>query len=56
MKRSEELLRWIDDIAERFIKMANEIWKFAEIRFEEVKSAKLQIKTLEEEGFVVSRI
>lgn len=55
MAKSEEILQWIDENKERFSNMADEIWEFAEIRFEEVKSAKLQIKVLEDEGFQVTR-
>ena len=53
MVKSEEIFNWIDNNKEKFIDIANEIWEYAEIRFEEVKSAKLQIKTLEEEGFEI---
>ena len=51
---SEGIIQWIDENKERFIKMADEIWEFAEIRFEEVKSAKLQIKALEDERTKIS--
>ncbi|MHA1346925.1 MAG: M20 family metallopeptidase [Candidatus Heimdallarchaeaceae archaeon] len=55
MVKSETILNWIEENKERFIKMADDIWEFAEIRFEEVKSAKLQMKVLEDEGFEVSK-
>ncbi len=55
MAKSDGIIQWIDENKERFIEMADEIWEFAEIRFEEVKSAKLQIKMLEDEGFEVTK-
>ncbi len=55
MVNSEEIIQWIDFNQLRFTEISDKIWEFAEIRFEEVKSAKLQIKVLEEEGFEISK-
>ncbi|MCE7740974.1 MAG: amidohydrolase [Candidatus Heimdallarchaeota archaeon] len=55
MVNSEEIIQWIDFNQKWFIEIADKIWEFAEIRFEEVKSAKLQISVLEEEGFEISK-
>ena len=52
---SDEILNWLDKNKERFAQISDKIWDFAEPRFEEVKSAKLQIKTLKEEGFTVTQ-
>ncbi|MHA1592029.1 MAG: M20 family metallopeptidase [Candidatus Heimdallarchaeaceae archaeon] len=55
MVNSEEIIQWIDFNQKWFIELADKIWEYAEIRFEEVKSAKLQISALEEEGFEISK-
>ncbi|RNB79186.1 amidohydrolase [Brevibacillus fluminis] len=52
MKNIAEL---IEQKRETFIKVSDQIWEFAETRFEEFRSAELLCKTLEEEGFAVSR-
>lgn len=55
MFNANEIIQWIDSNQQKFIDISDEIWKFAEIRFEEVKSAKLQIQVLEKEGFEISK-
>ncbi|OLS32338.1 MAG: p-aminobenzoyl-glutamate hydrolase subunit B [Candidatus Heimdallarchaeota archaeon AB_125] len=55
MTISTDIIHWIDANQQRFIALSDKIWEFAEIRFEEVKSAKLQIEVLEEEGFEVTK-
>ncbi len=55
MVNSEEILQWIDNNQQKLINLSDKIWEFAEIRFEEVKSAKLQIEVLKEEGFEISQ-
>ncbi len=46
---------WLDNHAENYAKIADQIWEFAEPRFEEVKSAKLQINTLKNEHFSIQQ-
>lgn len=48
---SEDITRWLDSHQEEFIEMSDKIWEFAEIAFQEEKSAKLILKNLEERGF-----
>ena len=55
MNESDEIINWLEKNKERFTQISDKIWEFAEPRFEEVKSAKLQIKTLKEEGFTVTQ-
>ena len=55
MTNSTDIIHWIDANQQRFIDISDKIWEYAEIRFEEVKSAKLQIDVLEEEGFEVTK-
>ncbi|MFC4100319.1 M20 family metallopeptidase [Paenibacillus xanthanilyticus] len=49
----------ISDLIDRkqnlFIGVSDQIWEYAEIRFEEFKSAELLCRTLEQEGFRVER-
>ncbi|MGO7422294.1 amidohydrolase, partial [Rhizobium ruizarguesonis] len=47
--------RVVADKAEGLRSAANEIWSFAEIRYEEYKSAALLADLLEAEGFAVER-
>lgn len=51
-KRISEL---VDNKAHQFININDRIWEFAEIRFQEHKSSKLQIEMLEAEGFNVKK-
>ena len=55
MVKSEELLQWIENNQQMLIDLSDKIWEFAEIRFEEVESAKLQMEILEKEGFEISK-
>ncbi|MCG3260709.1 MAG: amidohydrolase, partial [Candidatus Heimdallarchaeota archaeon] len=55
MTNFTDIIQWIDANQQRFIDISDKIWEYAEIRFEEVKSAKLQIEVLEEEGFEVTK-
>jgi aminobenzoyl-glutamate utilization protein B len=55
MVNSDEIINWIDTNQQQFIELSDKIWELAEIRFEEVESAKLQIAVLEEEGFEISK-
>jgi len=56
MVNSEEITNWIDENQQEFIDLSDKIWELAEIRFEEVESAKLQIAVLEEEGFEIKAL
>ena len=55
MTNFTDIIQWIDANQQRYIDISDKIWEYAEIRFEEVKSAKLQIEVLEEEGFEVTK-
>jgi aminobenzoyl-glutamate utilization protein B len=45
--------QWIDTNSKKFCDLADRIWQFAEIRFQENKSAELLADTLAAEGFTV---
>ncbi|MHA1675002.1 MAG: amidohydrolase, partial [Promethearchaeota archaeon] len=55
MSENDDIINWLDKNKDRFVQISDKIWEFAEPRFEEVKSAKLQIETLKEEGFTVTQ-
>jgi aminobenzoyl-glutamate utilization protein B len=58
MKKAQYISR-IDELIEEnsheMIRVADQIWEFAETRFEEYQSAELLASVLEKEGFVVER-
>ena len=51
----ENVSKLIGAKKEKFLKVSDEVWDFAETRFEEFKSAEVIAKALEEEGFEVER-
>lgn len=51
----EEVTAYIEGTRDLFIDVSDSIWDFAETRFEEVESADLLCKTLEQEGFAVEK-
>jgi aminobenzoyl-glutamate utilization protein B len=51
----EEITRHVDVKRDAFVALADHIWKLAEIRFKEYKSATAHVALLEEEGFTVTR-
>lgn len=55
MTYNDIIERAVTDKAEGLQSAANEIWSFAEIRYEEYKSAALLADILEAEGFSVER-
>ena len=55
VSENDEIINWLDKNKDKFAQISDKIWEFAEPRFEEVKSAKLQIETLKEEGFTVTQ-
>jgi aminobenzoyl-glutamate utilization protein B len=55
MAAVEQLVRQVDAKREAFVALADEIWRLAEIRFKEHKSAAAHIALMEENGFRVSR-
>jgi aminobenzoyl-glutamate utilization protein B len=50
-----DIINWIDDNKDKFIKLSDQIWEFAEIGFTEDRSSALQAKVLEEAGFQVKQ-
>jgi aminobenzoyl-glutamate utilization protein B len=46
---------WIEENRIRFIELSDQVWKFAELGFNEKKSSRLLSKILEENGFEVQR-
>ncbi|PLR82525.1 amidohydrolase [Bacillus canaveralius] len=50
-----EIENLIENNREGFISISDQIWEFAETRFEEYQSAELLASTLEKEGFIVER-
>lgn len=55
MDTLEQIVRHVDAKRDAFVALADHIWKLAEIRFKEHKSAAAHVALLEEEGFTVSR-
>ncbi len=55
MSFEQRISELVDAKAHKFTKMNDKIWEFAEIRFQEHKSAKLQMDMLSEEGFTVKK-
>src|SRR5215469_12108474 len=51
----EHIVRQVDGKRDAFVALADEIWRLAEIRFKEHKSAAAHVAVLEEEGFSVTR-
>ena len=53
----KDLLEWLSkqDVIERFGKISDTIWSYAELGLREFNSSKLLADTLEEEGFTVER-
>ena len=53
----QQALDWLsrDDVRDRFGRMADSIWSFAELGLQEHKSSALLIETLEREGFKVEK-
>ena len=50
-----DLMRWIDDHQNSFIEISDQVWEFAETRYQEDRSAALLADTLEKAGFNVRR-
>lgn len=55
MSFEQRISELVDEKAYKFINMNDQIWEFAEIRFQEHKSAKLQMDMLKAEGFTVKK-
>ncbi|RAN86542.1 amidohydrolase [Bacillus sp. SRB_28] len=55
MLNHDRIAEIIEEKRETFIHVSDRIWDYAEIRFEEFRSADLLCKVLEDEGFTVER-
>lgn len=55
MNLNQRISELIEQKREHFIDISNQIWDFAETRFEEYRSAELLCTALEQEGFTVER-
>ncbi|WP_226003062.1 hypothetical protein [Paenibacillus sp. BJ-4] len=55
MKHIELLSKDIERHRDKIIRISEQIWQFAETRFEEYQSAELLCRSLEEEGFAIER-
>lgn len=55
MSDLQKMAQFIEDKKDKWIQVSNQIWDFAETRFEEVRSAELLCQTLEAEGFSVDK-
>ena len=49
----DTLIKWLDDRMQTYTEMSDAIWEFAEPRFEEYESSKLQQEYLASRGFAV---
>lgn len=52
---SERITNLIDDKRALYVQLSDQIWEFAETRFEEYRSADLLSEAMEKEGFTVKR-
>ena len=55
MQEKERMARYLDENAEIYYALSDQIWDFAEIAFEEKHSAALQIDFLAQNGFVITK-
>ncbi|MDQ0496820.1 metal-dependent amidase/aminoacylase/carboxypeptidase family protein [Paenibacillus brasilensis] len=55
MKHIELLSKDIERHRDKIIRISEQIWQYAETRFEEYQSAELLCRSLEEEGFAIER-
>lgn len=53
MDLSNELSTFFDETRARFVELSDEIWRFAELRYEEWDSARYHRQLLEDEGFTI---
>lgn len=53
MQTKQDVLQWLDDHQDRFIKMADDIWANPEIAWEEFFASRLQADFLADEGFKI---
>ena len=49
----KQYTKWIKNNQEFLTNISDQIWKFAELGFEEYESSRLLVKTLKEHGFIV---
>ncbi|WP_225032174.1 M20 family metallopeptidase [Paraburkholderia sp. XV] len=54
MDLTKELAPFFDETRARFIELSDEIWRYAELRYEEWDSARYHRKMLEDEGFRIT--
>lgn len=55
LKEAESMIqKWFDGAQENIIKISEDIWHFAEVKFEEVKSSQLLMDTLSKAGFKIT--
>lgn len=55
MFEKKDVLNYLDANQERYFKISDQIWDFAEIKFDEYKSVEVQINELKNEGFTIER-
>ena len=55
MSDLHKMVHLIEEKKDKWIEVSNQIWNFAETRFEEVRSAELICQSLESEGFMVEK-
>lgn len=55
MVKLEQIVTQVDGKRDAFVALADQIWRLAELRFNEHKSAAAHVAALEEEGFRVTR-
>jgi aminobenzoyl-glutamate utilization protein B len=54
-KKVTDLQQWIDDHKGQFIKISDEVWRYAEVGLFETKSSALHAKLLENSGFQITQ-
>ncbi len=48
-----QVAAWFDENSQRYAALSKEIWDYAELQFQEFRSSKLLMETLQEEGFTI---
>ena len=56
MKTQDDVIRYIDENKQSFIDISNKIWDYAELCFDEHRSASALIEALKKEGFRVRKV
>jgi aminobenzoyl-glutamate utilization protein B len=54
MKNKKDVIAWVEENRQKFIRMSDQIWEYAEPAWKEFKSSRLQAEFLAAEGFNIT--